>query len=91
MRYDLDKFKLELPDKMKNIVKERQNKWQFAVRLLNFKVILADFWPKYLEAVSMATERQMSELALKFFVVPRKNHCQQYSIKSETAREQPLL
>ena len=24
MRYDLDKFKLELSDKMKNIVKERQ-------------------------------------------------------------------
>ena len=23
------KFKLELPDKMKNIVKERQYKWQF--------------------------------------------------------------
>ena len=35
----------------------------FAVKLLNFKVILADFWPKYLEAVAMATERQMSELA----------------------------
>ena len=61
------------------------------MKLLNFKVILADFWPKYLEAVAMATERQMSELALNFFVLPRKNHCQQFLIKSETEREQPLL
>ena len=82
MRYDLDKFKLELPDKTKNIVKERQYKWQ---------LILADFWPKHLEAVAMATERQMSELALNFLVLPRKNHCQQFLIKSETEREQPLL
>ena len=36
------------------------------MKLLNFKVILADFWPKYLEAVAMATERQMSELAFFF-------------------------
>ena len=61
------------------------------MKLLNFKVILADFWPKYLEAIAMATERQMSELALKFLVLPRKNHCQQFLIKSETEREQPLL
>ena len=54
-------------------------------------VILADFWPKYLEAVAMATERQMSELALNCLVLPRKNHCQQFLIKSETEREQPLL
>ena len=61
------------------------------MKLLNFKVILADFWPKYLEAVAMAIERQMSELALNFLVLPRKNHCQQFLIKSETEREQPLL
>ena len=61
------------------------------MKLWNFKVILADFWPKYLEAVAMATERQMSELALNFLVLPRKNHCQQFLIKSETEREQPLL
>ena len=61
------------------------------MKLLNFKVILADFWLKYLEAVAMATERQMSELALNFWVLPRKNHCQQFLIKSETEREQPLL
>ena len=61
------------------------------MKLLNFKVILADFWPKYLEAVAMATERQMSELALNFLVLPRKNNCQQFLIKSETEREQPLL
>ena len=61
------------------------------MKLLNFKVILADFWPKYLEAVAMATERQMSELALIFWVLPRKNHCLQFLIKSETEREQPLL
>ena len=61
------------------------------MKLLNFKVILADFWPKYLEAVAMATERQMSELALNFLVLPRKNHCHQFLIKSETEREQPLL
>ena len=61
------------------------------MKLLNFKVILAVFWPKYLEAVAMVTERQMSELALNFFVLPRKNHCQQFLIKSETEREQPLL
>ena len=48
------------------------------MKLLNFKVILADFWPKYLEAVAMATERQMSELLLFFGVLPRKNHCQQF-------------
>ena len=52
------------------------------MKLLNFKVILADFWPKYFEAVAMATERQMSELALNFLVLPRKNHCQQFLIKS---------
>ena len=62
-----------------------------AVKLLNFKVILADFWPKYLEAVAMATERQMSELALNFLVLPRKNHCQHFLIKFGTKREQPLL
>ena len=61
------------------------------MKLLNFKVILADFWPKYLEAVAMATERQMSELALKILVLSTKNHCQQFLIKSETEREQPLL
>ena len=61
------------------------------MKLLNFKVILADFWPKYLEAVAMATERQMSELALNILVLPRKNHCQQFFIKSETEREQPIL
>ena len=61
------------------------------MKLLNFKVILADFLPKYLEAVAMATERQMSELALIFLVLPRKNHCQQFLIKSKTEREQPLL
>ena len=60
----------------------------FAVKLLNFKVILADFWPKYLEAVAMDKK---SELAFKFLVLPRKNHCQQFLIKSETEREQPLL
>ena len=76
---------------MKNIVKERQYKWQFCSEIIEFKVILADFWPKYLEAVAMATERQMSELALNFLVLPRKNHCQQFLIKSETEREQPLL
>ena len=42
------------------------------MKLLNFKVILADFWPKYLEAVAMATERQMSELALIFFVFTKE-------------------
>ena len=36
------------------------------MKLLNFKVILADFGPKYFEAVAIATERQMSELALNF-------------------------
>ena len=36
MRYDLDKFKLELPDKMKNIVKERQYKWQFCSEIIEF-------------------------------------------------------
>ena len=61
------------------------------MKLLNFKVILADFWPKYLKGVAMATERQMSELALNFLVLPRKNHCRQFLIKSETEREQPLL
>ena len=61
------------------------------MKLLNFKVILADFWPKCLEAVAMATERQMSELALNFLFLPRKNDCQQFLIKSETEREQPLL
>ena len=61
------------------------------MKLLNFKVVLADFWPKYLEAVAMATERQMSELALLFLVLSRKNHCKQFLIKSETKREQPLL
>ena len=61
------------------------------MKLLNFKVILADFWPKYLEDVAMATERQMSELALNFVVLPRKNHCQHFLVKSETEREQPLL
>ena len=48
------------------------------MKLLNFKVILADFLPKYLEAVAMATERQKSELLLFFRVLPRKNHCQQF-------------
>ena len=52
------------------------------MKLLNFKVILADFWPKYLEAVAMATERQMSELALNFLVLPRKNHCQQFCVNN---------
>ena len=42
------------------------------MKLLNFKVILADFWPKYLEAVAMATERQMCELALNFLVLTKK-------------------
>ena len=37
MRYDLDKFKLELPDKMKNIVKERQYKWQFCNEIIEFQ------------------------------------------------------
>ena len=36
MRYDLDKFKLELPDKRKNIVKERQYKWQFCSEIIEF-------------------------------------------------------
>ena len=36
MRYDLDKFKLELPDKMKNIVKKRQYKWQFCSEIIEF-------------------------------------------------------
>ena len=61
------------------------------MKLLDFKIILADFWPKYLEAAAMATERQMSELALNFLVLPKKNHCQQFLIKSVTEREQPLL
>ena len=38
-------------------MKERQYKWQLAVELLNLKVIPAEFWPKYLEAVAMATKR----------------------------------
>ena len=61
------------------------------MKILNFKVILAEFWPKYLEAVAMATVRHMSELAINFMVLPRQNHCQQFLIKSETEREQPLL
>ena len=36
MRYDLDKFKLDLPDKMTNIVKERQYKWQFCSEIIEF-------------------------------------------------------
>ena len=40
MRYELDKFKLGLPDKMKNIVKKGNINGSFAVKLLNFKV----FW-----------------------------------------------
>ena len=78
MRYKIDKLKLELLEKMKTMVKERQYKWQCCSELLNFKVILADFWPKYLEAVAMATVRQMSELILFCLVLPRKNHCQQF-------------
>ena len=36
MRYDLDKFKLELPDKMKSIVKERQYKRPFCSEIIEF-------------------------------------------------------
>ena len=36
MRYDLDKFNLELPDKMKNIVKKWQYKWQFCSAIIEF-------------------------------------------------------
>ena len=36
MSYDLDNFKLELPDKMKNNVKERQYKWQFCSEIIEF-------------------------------------------------------
>ena len=54
------------------MVKERQYKWQYLVKLLNFKVILAVFGPNYLEAVAMATGRQMSELLLFFFDFTKK-------------------
>ena len=37
------------------------------MKLRDFLVMLAYFWPKYLEAIAMAMERQMSELALFFW------------------------
>ena len=63
MRYDLENLKLELIDKMKKGERKTTDNinGSSAVKLLNFKVIPAEFW--HLEAVAMATERQLRELA----------------------------